>query len=65
MIEPIPLSTEQGSLGVAHLKRLWFRRMATLKGSANNGPNLEWGLDKLVMHGLGVMNRGQGTGDRV
>ncbi|HYL97367.1 MAG TPA: hypothetical protein VEZ90_00305 [Blastocatellia bacterium] len=54
VIETIPSSEELGSLGVAHLKRLWFRRMATLADSSDNEPNPEWAVDKLLMHGIGV-----------
>ena len=46
-------STEVGALGVLHLKRLWARTMASRAGQ-DLGPNKEWHLDQLVIHGLGV-----------
>lgn len=49
----LPSSTELGALGVFHLKRFWARTMASRMGR-DVGPNLEWHLDQVVIHGLGV-----------
>ena len=53
-MDAIPDSSELGSLGVAHLKRLWFRRSAIWRSEPIQGESGEWLRDKLLIHGLGV-----------
>ena len=47
-------STEVGSLGVLHLKRLWSR-LAMRNGPVTKKSQAdEWVFDKIVIHGLGL-----------
>ncbi len=46
-------STEVGSLGVYHLKRLWSRAAASRRGGSP-GLDYDCGLDQLVIHALGL-----------
>lgn len=50
----IPDSAELGALGIAHLKRFWFRRMASQRSQSVPGADGEWLRDKLLVHGLGI-----------
>jgi len=50
---PLAAPDEVGLLGVFQLKRLWSRATAARRG-AQLGRNLEWHLDKLVIHALGL-----------
>ncbi|HTL97765.1 MAG TPA: phytanoyl-CoA dioxygenase family protein [Holophagaceae bacterium] len=47
------MTTATSRLGVPHLHRLWARTAASRAGKSP-GPNLEWHLDQVVIHGLGV-----------
>jgi hypothetical protein len=55
MDEPIALasSTEAGTLGVLHLKRLWSSVRLSCRGQpARCRPEIEWTLDNIVLNGL-------------
>ncbi|HEY8185914.1 MAG TPA: phytanoyl-CoA dioxygenase family protein [Pyrinomonadaceae bacterium] len=47
-------STEVGSLGVLHLKRLWSRVTSHQSRPRNGDRANEWDLDRVVIHGLGL-----------
>ena len=53
-MDSIPDSAERGSLGVAHIRRFWSRRMAILRSAPPESASGEWLRDKLLVHGLGV-----------
>jgi Phytanoyl-CoA dioxygenase (PhyH) len=50
----IASSEEPGSLGVAHLKRLWSRYMAGRLEAAPEGDGRDWAADNTVISGLGL-----------
>ena len=51
----LPESSELGSLGVCHLKRLWSRSVCDRVGRTGGNPFAnEWAIDNIIYHGLNI-----------
>lgn len=55
-VEPLPASSETGSLGVYHLKRLWARVLTSGTEAASDNSEWHWDSTLLDLLGVGLLN---------